>query len=152
LAISLIPHLPTLLSNPNTTIKQQLQLLPVVLRWTLTCDAVEARISLLDTVLYALQNSAMSDALCDEGEENSNMLMASVDPICQLVERSLEAPVLGSVLEVVLGMTSTLPTKLVPPFLAKVLPSAAKRLKQAAPQVCLLKVTCFYIFSFLVFT
>ena len=64
------------------------------------------------------------------------MLMASIDPICQLIERSLEAPVLGTVLDVVLGLTSVLPSEDVPTFLARVLPSAAKRLKQAAPQVC----------------
>lgn len=66
--------------------------------------------------------------------EYTTMLMASVDPICQLIERSLEAPVLGTVLDVVLGLTSVLPSEDVPTFLARVLPSAAKRLKQAAPQ------------------
>ena len=148
LATSLIPHLPTLLSNSNTTTKQQLQLLPVVFRWILSCDAVDARVSLLDSVLVVLQKPTVFDALrssCTEEEEEETggekneytaMLMASVDPICQLIERSLEAPVLGTVLDVVLGLTSVLPSEDVPTFLARVLPSAAKRLKQAAPQVC----------------
>lgn len=172
MASSLIPHLPTLLSNPNTTVKQQLQLLPVVLRWTLSCDAVDARISLLDSIQNVLQQPALYKALRstrredqgDRGEEGgeggqggqggegeqkeeytTTMLMASVDPVCQLVERSLEAPVLGSVLEVVLGLTSVMLPHSVPKFLAKVLPSVAKRLKQAAPQV---RQTCVCVWCF----
>ena len=142
LATALIPHLPTLLSNRNTTARQQLQLLPIVLRWTLMCDAVDARVSLLDTVSDIITKPAMSTALQSvvdgkkEETTHADLLMASVEPLCQLVEKSLEAPVLGSVLDVILSTTSILPAAKVPVFLSKVLPSAAKRLKQAAPQVC----------------
>ena len=133
LAVALIPHLSTLLSNTNTTITQQLRLLPIVLRWTLTCDAVDARVSLLDTMLDVVSTLNFSEN--ENDRSNVDLLMSSVEPLCQLVNKSLEAPVLGSVLNVVLGMTLVLPKeKDVPIFLSKVLPCVAKRLKQAAPQ------------------
>ena len=64
-----------------------------------------------------------------------SLLEDSIAPLCNVLEESPEAPVLGKVLDAVLALAVALPKTEVSKVLGKILPVVASRLKRAAPQV-----------------
>eukprot|EP00946_MAST-07B_sp_MAST-7B-sp1_P000729 g729.t1 len=132
LTVALAPHLPIVLENGITTVRQQLSLLPVVLAWSLLGDKVDQRVGMLDAVITVLQNPDVCTALLSSS--NMSLLEGSIAPLCNVLGESPEAPVLGKVLDAVLALVVSIPKTEVSKVLGVILPVVASRLKRAAPQ------------------